>query len=190
MATDVKVSLTIEGTDATGKKSSTKIPYINPNISNETMKDFAEKCAALSADTYIGTTKTTEEDITNGGDNLEDGQYSLSVTSDFAVNMKTGGYIDLTSNKLMPQNFFAYTLVTKDGFKTGGAISVSGFKPKGSTITPFDKGVQVVFGDTVTRAGETTQLYQMRIDIAATDKFKPATFYVYLNGDDNSVEAI
>lgn len=72
MANETRVSLTIEGADASGKKSSTKIPYINPTISNETMKDFAEKCAALSNDTYIGTTKTTEEDITNGGKTTPD----------------------------------------------------------------------------------------------------------------------
>ena len=66
MASNVKVSLTIEGADTSGKKTSTKIPYVNPKISDDTMKTFAEKCAALSTDTHTATLKTTEEDITTG----------------------------------------------------------------------------------------------------------------------------
>lgn len=68
MATNTRVSLTIEGIDPNGKTSTNKIAYVNPTLSNNIMKTFAEKCNALTNDTYIGTTKTTEEDITNGGD--------------------------------------------------------------------------------------------------------------------------
>lgn len=59
-----KVTLTIEGLDANEKKSSTKIQYVNPNASDDVMRTFANKCAALSTDTHTATTKTTDEDIT------------------------------------------------------------------------------------------------------------------------------
>lgn len=59
-----KVTLTIDGVDANEKKSSTKIQYINPNISDDVMRTFANKCAAMSTDTHTATTKTTDEDIT------------------------------------------------------------------------------------------------------------------------------
>ena len=60
-----KVTLTIDGLDANEKKSSTKIQYVNPNVSDDVMRTFANKCAALSTDTHTATTKTTDEDITN-----------------------------------------------------------------------------------------------------------------------------
>lgn len=59
-----KVTLTIDGLDANQKKSSTKIQYINPNASDDVMRTFANKCAALSTDTHTATMKTTDEDIT------------------------------------------------------------------------------------------------------------------------------
>ena len=59
-----KVTLTIDGIDANEKKSSTKIQYVNPNVSDDVMRTFANKCAALSTDTHTATTKTTDEDIT------------------------------------------------------------------------------------------------------------------------------
>lgn len=59
-----KVTLTIEGVTQADKKTSTKIPYINPNISDDVMRTFAQKCAALTDDTHTGTTKTIDEDIT------------------------------------------------------------------------------------------------------------------------------
>lgn len=65
MANEKKVTLTIDGIDANEKKSSTKIQYVNPNISDDVMRTFANKCAALSTDTHTATTKTTDEDITN-----------------------------------------------------------------------------------------------------------------------------
>lgn len=65
MANEKKVTLTIDGIDANNKKSSTKIPYVNPNASDDVMRTFANKCAALSTDTHTATTKTTDEDITN-----------------------------------------------------------------------------------------------------------------------------
>ncbi len=59
-----KVTLTIDGLDSNQKKSSTKIQYVNPNASDDVMRTFANKCAALSTDTHTATTKTTDEDIT------------------------------------------------------------------------------------------------------------------------------
>lgn len=67
MATDTKVSITINATDGNQKKTSTKIPYVNPQTSDTVLKEFAEMCADLSSDTYVGVTKTTETDISDGG---------------------------------------------------------------------------------------------------------------------------
>lgn len=59
-----KVTLTLDGVDTANKKSSMKIPYVNPNVSDDVMRTFANKCAALSTDTHTATTKTIDEDIT------------------------------------------------------------------------------------------------------------------------------
>lgn len=198
MATDVKVSLTIEGADAAGKKSSTKIPYINPNISDTTMKNFAEKCAALSNDTYIGTTKTTEEDITNGGsdDGLEDAQYAYYQVA--LMDQTTAGsfvpYMDLSKVNSGPESFMC-GIVSKAGTTTAsaaGTISVSGYKPKSMnlTIQQNDHTVGLIKMGTTAYSSENQQLFTMRINIAATDTFKAATLYQYIFANPDDVEEI
>lgn len=59
----VKVSIQITSTDPNDKKITDKIPYVNPTATNEQLVDFAEKLLALSNNTYLATTKITEEAI-------------------------------------------------------------------------------------------------------------------------------
>lgn len=59
----VKVSIQITSTDPNNKKISDKIPYVNPTATNEQLVEFAEKLLALSDNTYLTTTKVTEEVI-------------------------------------------------------------------------------------------------------------------------------
>ena len=57
-----KVSLEIE-TTANSKKNTTNISYVNPQATNEKLKEFAQMLIALTTDTYIGVTKITKESV-------------------------------------------------------------------------------------------------------------------------------
>lgn len=188
MANDVKVSLTIEGTDTTGKKTSTKIPYINPTISNETMKDFAEKCAALSDDTYVGTTKTTEEDITDGGggSTLIDAGYTFN--NDGSATTNPAGIINVQTYS--GKNYMVeFNVISLAGDNTIETATFSGLKPKGSNIVVEDGGFVLRFSKDVTYS-QGTGNYQMQIHIAATDTYKAATLYLYFYANAEDMEEI
>lgn len=58
-----KTSITIETRDQSDKKQTTKISYVNPTATNQQLVQFAQQLNALTDDTYISTTKTTEEVI-------------------------------------------------------------------------------------------------------------------------------
>ncbi len=59
----VKVSIQIASTDSTDKKVTDKIAYVNPQATNEQLVGFAQKLLALSNNSYLATTKITEEAI-------------------------------------------------------------------------------------------------------------------------------
>lgn len=59
----VKVSIQIKSSDSNSKTVTDKIPYVNPQATNETLVDFAKKLASLTDNSYVGTTKITEEGI-------------------------------------------------------------------------------------------------------------------------------
>lgn len=59
----VKVSIQITSTDPNDKKVTDKIAYVNPTATNEQLVEFAEMLLALSDNTYLTTTKITEEVI-------------------------------------------------------------------------------------------------------------------------------
>ena len=57
-----KVSLEIE-TTANSKKNTTNVSYVNPNATNEKLREFAQMLVALTTDIYVGTTKITKESV-------------------------------------------------------------------------------------------------------------------------------
>lgn len=59
----VKVSIQITSTDPNDKKVTDKIPYVNPTATNEQLVEFAQTLLALSDNSYLATTKITEEGI-------------------------------------------------------------------------------------------------------------------------------
>lgn len=59
----VKVSLQIVSTDPNDKKVTDKISYVNPQATNEQLVEFAQMLLNLSNNTYMATTKITEEGI-------------------------------------------------------------------------------------------------------------------------------
>jgi len=59
----VKVSIQISSTDANEKKVTDKIAYVNPQATNEQLVAFAQMLLNLSNNTYLATTKITEEGI-------------------------------------------------------------------------------------------------------------------------------
>lgn len=58
-----KVSIQIASVDANNKKITDKIPYVNPEATNEQLINFAIMLEQLTDNTYTGTTKITEEVI-------------------------------------------------------------------------------------------------------------------------------
>lgn len=57
------MTVQINFTDQNGKKTSNKISYINPEATNQQIREFALKLMALTDNTYNSATKITEEQI-------------------------------------------------------------------------------------------------------------------------------
>lgn len=58
-----KVTIQIAAVDPNNKKVTDKIPYVNPEATNEQLVNFAIMLEQLTDNTYTGTTKITEEVI-------------------------------------------------------------------------------------------------------------------------------
>lgn len=58
-----KVSIEIDTTTNSGKKITTNIVYVNPQATNEKLRQFAQMLVALTTDTYVGVTKITKESV-------------------------------------------------------------------------------------------------------------------------------
>ena len=59
----LKVSIQITSTTPADKKVTDKISYVNPQATNAQLTEFAQMLLALSDNTYMATTKITEEAI-------------------------------------------------------------------------------------------------------------------------------
>lgn len=59
----VKVSIQITSADSNSKKVTDKISYVNPTATNEQLIEFAELLTSLTDNSYVATTKITEETI-------------------------------------------------------------------------------------------------------------------------------
>ena len=145
-----KVTLTIDGVDANEKKSSTKIQYVNPNISDDVMRTFANKCAAISTDTHTATTKTTDEDITTA--TTPKPKLSLIVDSDPLAEM----YLDPEEDFMDTYNAAKYpsgmvslptltvsiTIWIDDNVEVGAFKNVNNFVSAGYT-SPTEDGYNI-----------------------------------------------
>ena len=58
-----KISIEIETTTNSGKKNTTNVSYINPQATNDKLRQFAQMLVALTTDTYNGVTKITKESV-------------------------------------------------------------------------------------------------------------------------------
>jgi len=58
-----KISLEISTTTTSGRKNTTNVSYINPQVTNEKLRQFAQMLIALTTDTYGGLTKITKESV-------------------------------------------------------------------------------------------------------------------------------
>ena len=59
----VKVSIQVTSTDPNDKKVTDKISYVNPQATNEQLTTFAKMLLNMSNNSYVATTKITEEAI-------------------------------------------------------------------------------------------------------------------------------
>ena len=58
-----KISIEIDTTTSSGKKTTTNVNYINPTATNDKLRQFAQMLVALTTDTYGGVTKITKESV-------------------------------------------------------------------------------------------------------------------------------
>lgn len=58
-----KVSIEINTTTSNARKNTTNISYVNPQATNEKLRQFAQMLVALTTDTYNGVTKITKESV-------------------------------------------------------------------------------------------------------------------------------
>lgn len=58
-----KISLEISTTTTSGRKNTTNVSYINPQATNDKLRQFAQMLVALTTDTYGGLTKITKESV-------------------------------------------------------------------------------------------------------------------------------
>jgi len=58
-----KVSIEINTTTTSAKKNTTNISYVNPQATNEKLRQFAQMLVAFTTDSYVGITKITKESV-------------------------------------------------------------------------------------------------------------------------------
>ena len=57
------ISISINTTDQSEKKHATNINYINPEATNEKLREFAQMLTELTTERYYGTMKITKESV-------------------------------------------------------------------------------------------------------------------------------
>ena len=57
------ISLTINTVDQAKKKNETNINYVNPEVTNAQLSEFAEMLTDLTTDTYVNAVKVTKESV-------------------------------------------------------------------------------------------------------------------------------
>ena len=57
------ISISISTLDQREKKQTTNITYINPEVTNEKLAQFAQMLTALTTEIYNSTTKITKESV-------------------------------------------------------------------------------------------------------------------------------
>ena len=57
------VTISIVTVNSSDKKQTTNVSYINPEATNENLREFASKLIALTDDTYLSMTKITKESV-------------------------------------------------------------------------------------------------------------------------------
>lgn len=198
---NTKVSITINATDSNQKKTATKIPYVNPQASDDVLKTFAEKCAELSSDTYTGTTKTTEEDITDAT-NQPTPWVSVDATTIQQKHVSNGFYIiqaGTAQQRLLLQFANPLTgLITDEAFYNG--IVVSGYKPIDYSIkTDFStqSGQPNNYFLAIGRNTEQEHTFvggnvikTMAIHLPELGDMPAQTMYVYFMGDESDFEEV
>ncbi|MBQ3444107.1 MAG: hypothetical protein IJL12_05970 [Selenomonadaceae bacterium] len=58
-----KISIEIDTTNNYGKKNTTNVSYVNPQATNDKLRQFAQMLVALTNDTYERVTKITKESV-------------------------------------------------------------------------------------------------------------------------------
>lgn len=57
------VSISINTTDSNARKQVTNVSYVNPEVENDKLREFAQMLIELTTDSYVGVTKITKESV-------------------------------------------------------------------------------------------------------------------------------
>ena len=57
------ITISINTLDTSDKKQSMNVSYINPEVANNKLVEFAQMLTALTTDSYVGVMKITKESV-------------------------------------------------------------------------------------------------------------------------------
>ena len=206
MATKTSAIITSATTvNGATKLVSKAITDINPNADNGAIKALCEGLAGLTNNETKGIQRVDKTDITNatdggGGSGGTDGNYTIYYRGDAL--QATGDSIvglfkvaDSRANQLQGK-YFDIKAINQDfngGTNQGTTItSVSGYKVKGMTLSGSGTNtITINFASDFSLVdNDDEEIFDMQINVAATETYAATTLHYYIFTDPANVEAI
>lgn len=132
----MKTTLNIQWQAAGGNNGTTNITYVNPNATNEQLREFGEMLNKLTSNTLRAINRTDVTEITGASY-----EYSASV-NDPNVNVTIAGQSGTTEiNSTIPDSLFVDWTTSKSGDLAGAVTSVS--VDRAGSTTDFDVDIRI-----------------------------------------------
>lgn len=133
-----QTNLTINYTDATtGKKSSDKISYVNPNITDQQALTLSQAFANLSQNTYVSTDKTDTYNINTEQKTVRDPQWQVYLINGGSTERTTNTTISVPVNQVRwSNNAFQFALFPRAGVNDPARPILSNVQTTGTSVNP------------------------------------------------------
>lgn len=134
-----QTNLTINYTDATtGKKSSDKISYVNPNITDQQALTLSQAFANLSQNTYVSTDKTDTYNINTEQKTVRDPQWQVYLINGGSTERTTNTTISVPVNQVRwsNNNTFQFALFPRAGVNDPARPILSNVQTTGTSVNP------------------------------------------------------
>lgn len=115
-----KTTLRIEGKDTGGNSASYNITYINPQTSDVTLKEFAQKVTALTNNTLVSIQRTDTTDITTATY-----PYNITISGDDEVEVDEGSTATGELDSNIPSSEEVTWEITPGGSVTDFTVNVT-----------------------------------------------------------------